>query len=130
MSARVAPASFHPFIFYCLTFLRFWRFRLFLLAFSFFPLDERVGKTANGTATGASTAILVVVRLGNETHANAGNHLGRYLFFGCHATLCGNGGEIERADALELHRATLRHILAHDTAQRHEHCHHVDRAYC
>ena len=72
MSARVAPASFHPFIFYCLTFLRFWRFRLFLLAFSFFPLDERVGKTANGTATGASTAILVVVRLGNETHANAG----------------------------------------------------------
>ena len=97
----------------------------FDLAFPFLPLDFHVAQSAHGMATTASAE----AGLGNKAHAHAVDEGSGHFLFRGDAVLVGRRREVERADAVELHRATLRHVVAHHTTQGREHGTHVGRAY-
>ena len=95
------------------------------------PLNINVGqRTGSLTTLHRRTAATLVRCLGNEAHLHAVNQIGRNILRLLHAVAHGRRLEEERADAVQFHRATLSHVVAHHARQSLQHRFHVSRTHC
>ena len=97
----------------------------FLFSFPLFPLYIHIRQATSGNTTLTSTTI---AGFRNETDTHTTNQGCIYIFRFVYAVFTCHCCKIERAYAIKLYRATLRHIIAHHTAQGCQHSTHIGRA--